>query len=121
MFHQVGRFGTFPGYLLPLSLVLDTVPPGSGGQGLKPAVLVCAACFLPVARLLLLDVRNGILHAQNLDKPTSETLVSFQGCACPDARCATRSWMCASKFDAQGVKSSGFSAVLRWGGKCIAV
>jgi len=47
MFHQVGRFGTFPGYLLPLSLALDTVPPGSGGQGLKPAAPVCGPCFLP--------------------------------------------------------------------------
>ena len=35
MFHPVGRFGTLPGYLLPLSLVLDTVPLGSGGQGFK--------------------------------------------------------------------------------------
>ena len=41
MFHPVGRFGTLPGYLLPLSLVLDTVPLGSGGQGHVDAGAAC--------------------------------------------------------------------------------
>jgi len=97
MFHQVGRFGTFPGYLLPLSLALDTVPPGSGGQGLKPAApFLCPRASCRSRAYLSWMYAMEILHAGNLDKRTSETLVSFQGCACADSRRVTRSWMRAS-------------------------
>ena len=68
MFHQVGRSGTLPGYLLPLNLVLDTVFLGGNGQGLK--VSGSAESLLPPVRIRaqVLDVcPTEILHG--LDTP----------------------------------------------------